>query len=122
MRIASVALIVVGIALMLLSPMWQRFASSSFVWSDDAAVQYTESVTEMHHANSEAALRKTKTDTEAALQARKQFHANQAKLSRARQFKQRGGPIMRLIGGILAMAGIALQFYIRQQGEMRPDQ
>ena len=106
MRICSIFLIVTGVLLIALAPLWPRIASSSVFWDETEAEEYSASVTEMHHANTEAVLNQTKTKQVAA--ARERFQRNQAKLNRARQFRERGGRIMRWIGGITAIIGLGL--------------
>jgi hypothetical protein len=60
----------------------------------------------MHHANTEAALNQT--TTKQAVEAQERFKRNQAKFHRARQFRERGGRIMRWIGSIAAVVGLGL--------------
>ena len=111
MRTLSTALIATGVLLMLLSPLWNRVASSSLFWDEKAVQSYSDSVAQMHLANTEAAINSA--HAKSAQQAQERFLQNQTKLNRARQFRERGGPIMRLIGGILALIGIASHFITR---------
>ena len=111
MRILSTVLIAVGVLLILLSPMWNRIASSSVFWDETAVEEYSSTVVQRHHAMAEASINPSA--AKSAKQAQEEFQQSQAKFNRARQFRQRGGPMMRMLGGILAVIGIGIYFATR---------
>lgn len=106
MRICSILCILVGVLLIALSPLWHRVASSQVFWDEAEVQEYSSSVAEMHHAHTEAAIDPNK--SKQATEAQHRFKRNQAKLNRARQFRNRGGKIMRWMGAVSAIVGVAL--------------
>ena len=114
MRICSILCVLIGVLLIALSPLWHRVASSQVFWDDAEVEEYSASVAEMHHAHTEAAIDSTK--SKQVTEAQHRFQRSQAKLNRARQFRDRGGKVMRWIGAIAAVVGVAL-YQLSKQDE-----
>ncbi len=125
MRVLAILLIITGLLLMALSPLWPSVASSGLFWDDESALDYAESVAELHHAQTKAsiendpllyddenAIEREHTDAHAAethtLAAQQRFDEAQRKLVNARQFRNKGGTIMRWLGAVIAVIGLGI--------------
>ncbi len=110
-RIISLTLIGTGVLLILCSPLWVRIASSSLFWKKEAAQEYSAAVANMHYANVEAI--RNPVNAKSAAVAQETFRQQQVRVARARQFRDQGGPIMRTLGGIMAVLGIGTYWATR---------
>ncbi len=125
MRVLAILLIITGFLLMALSPLWPTVASSSLFWDDASALDYAESVADLHYAHTQASIEndplvygdenvieREHTDDHAAethtLPAQQRFDEAQRKLVKARQFRNKGGTIMRWLGAVIAVIGLAI--------------
>ena len=125
MRVLAILLIITGVLLIALSPLWPSVASSSLVWGDASALEYDESVADLHQAHTQAsiendplvyddgnAIERENNDVHAAEAhtrgAQQRFDEAQRKLVNALQFRNQGGTIMRWLGAVIAVIGLVI--------------
>ena len=140
MRVLAISLIITGFLLMALSPLWRSAASSKLFWDDASAIEYAEAVADLHRTRTQtsfendplvlnehgeleerSASQRNQTDVRAvdddAHSDGNDFYESQRKLVNARQFRNKGGTIMRWLGAVIAVIGWGIYQWHKSETE-----